>query len=125
MTNVTTPTERALQDRERQFSLYRARKRQQYEELYADPVHGERLRKFNSTLGHFKIDHADLMVAYVASAAKNWLLAAPPDIRHAALEMIDTRIQRVRARAGLPVFSDPLPGEESDVFQLCKKALGL
>ena len=116
-------TERALADRDRQFSLYRAAKRRQYEELFAIPAHGEKLKKFQATLNHFGADDADRMLEYVRASV--WLHAAPKDFRHVALEMISQRIQRIRVRAGLPVFDDPMPGEDDDVFQLCKKALGL
>lgn len=116
-------TERALADRDRQFSLYRAAKRRQYQELFAVPVHGEQLRKFQATLNHFGIDDADRMLAFVR--AQTWLHAAQADFRHAALEMISARIQRVRVRAGMPVFDDPLPGTKESVFQKCKRELGL
>jgi hypothetical protein len=116
-----TATERALADRDRQFSLYRAAKRRQYEELFATPVHGERLRKFQATLNHFGTEDADRMLAFVQAQA--WLHAAPKDFRCTALEMIGARIRRIRVKAGMPVFDDPLPGEDDDVFQLCKQEL--
>jgi hypothetical protein len=115
--------ERALKERDQQYRLYRAAKRQQYEELFADPVHGERLRKFQATLNHFGPGDAKAMIAFVADSNYAWLRNAPPDIRHAALEMIDSRIQRIRIRAGLPVFDDPMPHQPDDVFQICKKEL--
>jgi hypothetical protein len=115
--------ERALADRDKVFARYRAAKRRQYEDLFADPVHGERLRKFRATLNHFGPHDAERMIAFVADSNYAWLRNAPPDIRHAALEMVDNRIQRVRVRAGAPVFDDPLPGEPDDVFQVCKREL--
>jgi hypothetical protein len=118
-----TPAERALVDRDRQWRLYRAAKRRQYEDLFAVPVHGELLRKFRATLNHFGPDDAERMIAFVADSNYAWLRNAHANIRHAALEMISARIQRIRVRAGMPVFSDPLPGQREDVFQLCKKAL--
>jgi hypothetical protein len=127
MTPQTLPTaaEKALADKDRQWRRYRAQKKAQIEQLFAEPVYGERLRKFNATLGHFGIEHADLMVAYVASCAKNWLRTAPEDIRFCALQMVSHRVQRIRARAGLVVFDDPLEGEPDDVFRLCKRELML
>jgi hypothetical protein len=118
-----TQAERRLADRDRQWRLYRADKRRQYEELFAVPVHGPLLRKFNSTLGHFGIEDADRMVEYVRERTRAWLRAAPEDIRCAALEMIGHRIVRIRQRAGLAEFDDALPGEEDDVFRLCRKEL--
>lgn len=122
-TTQQSATERALADRDRQWRLYRANKRRQYEALFAEPEHGEKLRKFRATLNHFGIEDADRLLAFVQ--AQTWLCMAPKDFRHVALEMIDHRIQRIRVRAGMPVFSDPLPGEPNDVFRLCKEALGL
>jgi hypothetical protein len=116
-------TDKRLEDAARQYRLYRAAKRQQYEDLFADPVHGEQLRKFRATLNHFGLGDAKRMIAFVADSNYAWLRNAPPDIRHAALEMVDARIQRIRIRAGMPVFSDPLPHQPDDVFQICKKEL--
>jgi hypothetical protein len=118
-----TPAERALADRNKVFARYRAAKRRQYEDLFADPVHGEQLRKFQATLNHFGLSDVERMIAFVADSNYAWLRNAHADIRHAALEMVDTRIQRARVRAGAPVFDDPLPGEPDDVFQTCKRKL--
>jgi len=116
-------TDKRLEDAARQYRLYRAAKRRQYEDLFADPVHGEQLRKFRATLNHFGPGDAERMIAFVADSNYAWLRNAPPDIRHAALEMVDARIQRIRVRLGVPVFDDPLPGEPDDVFQACKRTL--
>jgi hypothetical protein len=123
VTAQQTATERALADRDRQFSLYRAAKRRQYEELFATPVHGEKLRRFQATLNHFGTEDAGQMLAFVQAQA--WLHAAPKDFRCTALEMIGARIQRIRVKAGMPAFDDPLPGAEESVFQKCKRELGL
>lgn len=125
MSSAASPVEKAIADRDRLYRNYRSAKKRQYEELFALPVHGTLLRKFNSTLGHFGIDDADRMVAYVRERNRAWLRAAPEDIRFAALEMIDHRCQRIRQRAGLVPFDDALPGEDDDVFRLCKRELGL
>jgi len=75
MTQQTLPTAatKALADKDRQWRRYRAQKKAEIEQLFAELVYGRRLQEFNAALKHFKIDHADLMVAYVASCAKNWL----------------------------------------------------
>jgi len=47
-----------------------------------------------------------------------------PDYDHLILGLIDRRIQTLRLRRGLPVFDDPLPGQDADdCFQLCKQVL--
>jgi hypothetical protein len=117
--------EKALRDRERLYRNYRASKKRQYEELFAIPVHGKLLWQFNARLRAFGIKDPEQMVKYVQRESLAWLKWAPEDIRAAALEMVGYRIVRIRARAGLVPFDDPLPDEEPDVFQLCKRELGL
>jgi hypothetical protein len=94
-------------------------------ELYADPLHGEWLRKFVATLRGFRIEHSDRFIQYVEGESRKWLAAAPEDIRCAALEAVSRRIQTIREQSGMPVFDDPLPGEDSDVYMICKEAIGL
>lgn len=118
-----TAAEKALAERDRIARLANAAKRRELARLYADDQWGERLRKFGATLNHFGIEHSDEMIAYVGREAR-WLRhEAPDEIRHAALHLIGERIQRIRARAGLVPFDDPLPDEDPDVFQLCKQAI--
>lgn len=93
--------------------------------MYADPVWGKELWDFVSTLNHFGADDADRMVAYVTEQQRKWLHQAPYEFRCAALSACSERQQRIRARAGLPVLSDPLPGEPDDVFRKCKRIIGL
>ena len=117
--------DKALADRDRLYRRYRAAKREQYAELFADPVHGDRLRKFSATLGHFSIEDGDRMVAYWKEQCARWLNAAPGDMQLAALQMLDERCIRLREKAGLPAFDDALPGEELTVFQQCREAVGV
>lgn len=122
---VPTAAEKALAEKDRLLRQANAQKRRELANLYADEQWGERLRKFGATLNHFGIEHSDEMVAYVHREAR-WLRhEAPDDIRHMALHLVGERIQRIRARAGLVPFDDPLPGEEPDTFLLCKAELGL
>jgi hypothetical protein len=117
--------EKALAERDRLYRNYWDAKRRQYEELFVTEPYGERLRTFRSTLNHFNIEDSDRMLLYIHCACHNWLRDAPDEIRAAALEMIGYRIVRIRQRAGLVPFNDPLPDEELDVFQLCKRELGI
>ena len=122
MTPQTLPTaaKKALADKDRQWRRYRAQKKAEIEQLLGNSEH---LRKFQATLNHFSIEDADRMVAYVQDECRKWLRTAPEDIRFAALQMVSHRVQRIRARAGLAVFDDPLEGEPDDVFRLCKREL--
>jgi hypothetical protein len=113
--------DKALEEKDRLYRRYRAAKRAQLEELFGQEP---RLKAFHATLGHFGIDDAERMINYVHTEAQKWLRAAPADTRFAALELVSYRIQRIRARAGLVPLDDPLPGEDDDLFRLCKKELG-
>jgi len=113
----------ALEERDQQYRRYRAAKKADLEELFADPQYGDKLRKFGATLKHFGADDADNMVQYVAKSAHGWLRAASEDIRFAALQMVGYRIVRIRVRAGEVPFDDPMPGDEDDVYRLCKREL--
>lgn len=115
--------EKALKDRDRLWRNYRAAKKREYEELFAIPVHGPLLRKFNSTLGHFGIEDADRMVEYVQQRSRAWLRAAPDEIKRAASELIADRCIRIREKAGLAPLDDPLGDEPDDVWRLCRKAI--
>jgi hypothetical protein len=120
-----TAAEKALADRDRQWRRYRAAKKAQFEVLYESEPYGGRLRKFGATLHHFQIDHAERMVEFVQRDCRDWLRQAPSLIREAALELISRRCIRILERAGLDPLDDPLPGEEDDVFRVCRKELRL
>ncbi len=103
--------------------VYRAAKKQQYAELYADGEFGDKLRRFVATLNHFGSSDGLRLVNYVVDECGKWIWVAPEKFRHAALEAIDARIMKVRERAGLPVLDDPLPGQPDDVFRRCKREI--
>ncbi len=71
-----------------------------------------------STLGP---DDADQLVGVVAG--EDWLLAAPQEVRFAALQLIGEQICRIRRRAGLLEFDDPLPDEPENAFQIIRRLL--
>jgi len=115
--------EQAIEDRDRLYRRYRASKKAEYEQLFTIPTHGPLLRKFNATLGHFGIKDGDRMIAFWRAECRKWVRDAPEDIKLAALQMIGHRIMRIRQRAGLAPFDDPLPGEEDDIWQKCRVEL--
>jgi hypothetical protein len=116
--------EKAVADRGRLYRLYRAKKKAELAALFAAEPWGKRLHKFHATLGHFVIEDAERLIAYVRAEAKSWLLEAPYDIRCAALEIVGYRIVRIRQKAGLVPFDDALPEDElQDAFNICKKIL--
>lgn len=119
----------ALDDRQKEQDRlarnYKLAKKRQFLELCADPLHGEWFRKFVATLNHFDINDAPRMIDYVEVQNRKWISGAAPELRAACLEAIGDRIVAIRQRAGLQPFDDPMPGEAGDVFQTCKKAMGL
>jgi hypothetical protein len=117
--------EKAIAERDRAARLYRATRRAELKQLFDTEPHGRQLWKLHATLGHFGIEDAAKMKAYVQGEVDSWLGAAPHDIRYEALRLIDNRIIRIRQRAGLVPFDDPLPGEPDKAFQTIKKMLGL
>lgn len=121
----TKAADKALAERERQMRLYNVAKRAERDRLYADPAHGTRLHKFGATLNHFDIEDGDRLIEYVAREGRLWLRAAPHDIRHAAGELLSARIARIRIRAGLAEFDDPIFEDDADVRMLCRKEIGL
>jgi len=125
MKQPQTATDKALAERERLARHYRAAKKLLYKTMFDDPQYGSRLRQLSVTLRHFGIDDSGDMVDYVTRQTHEWLRAAPTDVRYTALEMIGSRIIRVRQNADLCEFDDPLPGEPDDIFQVCKRELGL
>jgi hypothetical protein len=120
--------EAALEERDRLFRQARAARKRELEALYAHPEYGDKLRKFAATLNHFGINDSRNFASYVRAEVKGWLGDAPLAFRHAALSLVGERTQRIRMRAGLAPFDDPLPWEDvapKTVFLSCKEALGL
>lgn len=120
-----TAAEKAIEERNKLYRAYRKQKHRELERLFADHTHGEQLRKFAATLGHFGPDSEDRLFSFVSREAYEWLRNAPDEIRFAALQMISSRCIRNNVRAGKPPLNDPLPGQPDDIFRLCKRELGL
>ena len=118
-----TTLAQAADERKQLLSAYKRAKKAELRKLEADPVYGEKLKRFIDTLNHFGIEHGDRFCTYVKSECRKWLAAAPEDIRFAALQACDEQIQKIRMQNGLPPFDDSLPGEEPTVFDVCKQAM--
>lgn len=130
MTTFTTArppgaAEKAVKERERAARIYRAARKAELKQLFNSGEDGKRLWRLHATLGHFGIEDAARMKEYVQQEVDSWLGDAPKDIRYEALRLIDQRIIRIRQRAGLLPFDDPLPGEPDKAFQTIKKMLRL
>lgn len=119
--------DQALDERNRLLRNYNKQKKAELLELCKDELYGERLWKLVATLNHFNctIDNGDRMIEYVERENKKWLGAAPVEFRYAALSAIDDRCVKIRERAGLAPFEDPMPWQDNNVFFACKEVLGL
>ena len=91
--------------------------------LFKGHACGAELQAFANQLTRYTLSDAAAMLTYVREAARGWLTTAPPEIRAEALSLVGEQIIAIRLRAGLNPFDDPLPGEDPDLFQLCKQEL--
>jgi hypothetical protein len=116
----------ALKENQQLLASYKKQKRADRQKLCADPVYGDRVHDFIATLNHFtSVEHGERMVRYVEAECRKWLRDAPIGIRYAALEVCGEREVAIRTKAGLAPIDDSLPGEPPNVFQICKKAIGI
>ena len=123
---MVTTLDQARTERDQLNTYARRAAKQQREALCADPEYGDRLKKFCATLNHYKrLDQAQDFTDWVTKQCRQWLRAAPADIRYEALSACHEQTQRIRMRAGLAPLEDSLPGEPPSVFEICKKAMGL
>ena len=114
--------DKALRERDRLWARYRAARRDHRRRLYQAPD-GEKLHAFALQIGRYGISDAALFLAYVQEQARGWLATADPEMRLEASGIVSERIQRIRVSEGLPPFNDPLPDQEDDLWQACKREL--
>jgi len=99
---------------------YHAARRQWFERVLDCPE-GPRVRAMVAWVRTLGPDDADELVEVVAG--EDWLLAAPQEVRFAALQLIGDQIGRIRREAGLPEFDDPLPDQPENAFQIIRRLL--
>ena len=114
--------DKAIKERDRLWARYKAARRDHRRRLYNQPG-GDSLHSFALQVARYGIDDAAAFLAYVREQARGWLATAEPEMREEAKAIVSERIQRVRVQNGLPPFSDPLPGEPDDLWQMCKQEL--
>lgn len=114
--------DKAIRERERLWARYRAARRAHRQRLYNQPD-GPYLHSFALQMARYGINDGAALLAFVREQARGWLATAEPEMRQEALAIVSDRIQRVRVSEGLPPFSDPLPGEEEDLYQACRREL--
>jgi hypothetical protein len=114
--------DKAIRERDRLWARYRAARRDHRRRLYQQPD-GVHLHSFALQIGRYGISDAGPFLAYVREQARGWLATTEPEMRQEALALVSERIQRVRVAAGMPPFDDPLPGEDEDLWQACRREL--
>ena len=99
---------------------YHAARRQWFDRVLDCPE-GPRVRAMVAWIKTLGPDDADELVEVVTG--EDWLLAAPQEVRFAALQLIGEQICRIRREAGLLEFDDPLPDEPENAFQIIRRLL--
>lgn len=116
--------DKAVAERNLLYRQYRKARQAHRDTIYATHPLGPELQTFAYGLTRYtQLVEALAMLTFVREMARGWLALAPPEIRAEALSLVSERIVAIRQHAGLVPFDDPLPGEEADVFQLCKAEL--
>ena len=100
--------EREARDLSRAYRLYKA---QQLRELLEGP-HGRNIVALRKFMRRLTISDAPALISHVESLA--WLWDITPERRALVRSMISAQIVRIRARAGLHPFDDPLPANMSE-----------
>ena len=119
----SAPPAALLEKRREQSALSKAyhTARAQWFERVLDCPEGPRVRAMVAWVKTLGPNDADELVEVVAG--EDWLLAAPQEVRFAALQLIGEEICRIRREAGLPEFDDPLPGEPDNAFLIIRRLL--
>ena len=99
------PSPRTLQDKQdekdRLAKAYRAYKRRQWAGLIEKEP---RLIEFQKTL-----KKADNPADILRRLSQSWIMAAPNDVRYAALRLIDAHANKMVRQLGGEALSDPMP----------------
>jgi hypothetical protein len=107
------------EDKAKLGKLWRKWRRERFDAVIAGP-YGDAARELVATLETLTLEHGDELVATIAVGP--WT-TAPAATRSALLSAIDMALVTARERAGLALFSDPLPGMPPDSFQAIRKLL--
>lgn len=115
------PAQIARRNEQRALSKAYHAARHHWFERVLDCSEGPRVRAMVAWVETLGPEDADEMVEVVAGG--DWLLAAPAEVRFAALQLIGDQICRIRRQAGLPELDDPLPGEPDTAFLIIRRLL--
>ena len=119
----TSPPAALVERRREQVALskaYQAARAAWFDRVLGGPE-GPRVRAMVAWIATLGPDDAEELVEVIAG--EDWLLAAPQEVRFAALQLIDEQICRIRRDAGLPEFDDPLPDQPENAFQIIRRLL--
>jgi len=104
--------EKALAERDAQFQTWQRECREQLDAALAGP-YGEKLAALLGALESLTLETADALIQ--RAHADGWD-AADGDTRFLVLRLIDAAIVRLRERAGLEPFADPMFDRPPDAF---------
>jgi hypothetical protein len=84
--------------------------------------HGLFVEQLLEILRELTLDDGAVLVTFIRS--QDWH-AVDRDVREICLFGIDGCITKLREKAGLPAFSDPLEGQPANVFMIVKRMLAV
>jgi len=111
--------EKAFTERDAQFQTWQREHREQLDAALAGP-YGEKLAALLGALESLTLETADALIQ--RAHADGWD-AADGDTRFLVLRLIDAAIVRLRERAGLAPFDDPLFHQPPDAFLTLREML--
>jgi hypothetical protein len=117
-TREATRREKALQERNRLSQAHRRWRKEAFNALLKGP-HGAAAQTLIDFLDHMQSDGPELIAHVSAGPWRD----ADKDTRFLILVLVDAAVIRLRERAGLVPFDDPLHDEESNTFLTIRKLL--
>ena len=117
---VGTMQEREERAKQQQWAAYQKWQTVHKKELLEGPD-GEHFAKLIKFLDQLTIDSAPDLIEAVKDLV--WLSDANHKTKLEALRLIDHTIIKLREKEGLPIFDDPLMGEEPNAFMKIRKIL--
>jgi hypothetical protein len=108
-----------LEKRNRMVALWCRWRQQQVDDALLGP-HGSALAELMQFLGGLTLETEPALVELVRKGP--WR-SADPDTRYLIMRLVGSRLAELREAAGLPPFSDPLPGDPPNAFLTIRELL--
>jgi hypothetical protein len=111
--------QKALAERDTLHRGWKKWRRERIEVLLSGP-HGNAARDLVAFLADMTLDDASALLTRVKQGP--WR-SCDADTRFEVLSLIDAAIIRLRERADMPAFDDPLPGQPPNAFLILRECL--